>query len=133
MKIFAIIVLYSGFSMYVQEEKPTELTKDQSAMMALVKATQNPVVAMNSVPLQFNWYSGGDLGAETLSITYLQPVLPMAISDYWNVVYRTIVPIISIPVQDGKRFKGIAHIQEQIFFCLSNPNKIIWGVGPINT
>jgi hypothetical protein len=117
--------------LFAQEEKPAAPTANQEAMMALVKAPQNPVADLNSVSLQFNWYSGGGLGAETMSKTKLQPVIPMAISDKWNVVSRTIVPIVSMPAQNGERSKGIVDIQEQIFFCPSNPKKIIWGVGPI--
>jgi hypothetical protein len=130
-KLTFIFVLFFGFSLFAQEEKPAAPTATQEAMLALAKASQNPVADMTSIPLQFNWYSGGGLGTETMSITNLQPVIPMPISDKWNVVSRTIVPIVSMPSAGGERSKGIADIQEQIFFSPSQPKKLIWGFGPI--
>lgn len=129
--LITVIVLLFGFSLNAQEEKPVAPTEAQEAMMALAKASQNPVADMTSFPLQFNWYSGGGLGNETLSITNFQPVIPMPISDNWNIVSRTIVPIVSLPGTDGDRSKGIADIQEQIYFAPTKTKNVIWGFGPV--
>jgi len=47
----------------------------------LAKAAQNPVANMNSVPIQFNWTTGGGLGDETQSVVNVQPVLPLQIDE----------------------------------------------------
>lgn len=123
-------MLLTSFSLLAQETKP-EPTTAQQQTMALAKASQNPVADMSSIPLQFNWTSGGGLGSETLSVTNIQPVLPLPLNDTWNVISRTIVPVMNIPAPDGERLKGIGDIQEQIFFSPIKPQKLIWGAGPI--
>lgn len=123
-------MLISSF-IYAQEEKPAAPIAGQEAMLALAKASQNPVADMNTIPVQFNWYSGGGLGAETLSVTNIQPVLPLPISANWNLVSRTIVPVVSLPTGGGERSKGIADIQEEVYLSPTKPGKLIWGVGPV--
>jgi len=103
----------------------------QEEMLALAKASQNPVADMNTIPVQFNWYTGGAFGNQTYSQTLIQPVLPLPISKNWNVVSRTIVPVLSLPQPGSERLKGIGDIQEQLFFSQTKSQKVIWGVGPI--
>lgn len=129
-------ILFLSGTLFAQEAKPNAETKPeptaaQEQMMALAKASQNPVADMNTIPLQFNWISGGGLGAETLSQTLIQPVLPLPINENWNIISRTIVPVMNIPAGDGERLKGIADIQEQIYFSPSKPKSLIWAVGPV--
>ncbi|WP_264563752.1 hypothetical protein [Flavobacterium sp. N3904] len=126
--LFAIV--FGGTTLFAQEEKPTP-TVAQQEMMALAKASQNPVADMNTIPVQFNWISGGGLGKETLSQTLIQPVLPLPLTENWNIVSRTIVPVMNIPAAGGERLHGIGDIQEQIYFSPSKPKSLIWAVGPV--
>lgn len=122
--IFTIAIFYSVFSGFSQSEA-------EKQMLELAKASQNPVANMNSVPFQFNFYTGGGLGDQTMSQTLIQPVLPLALSKNWNIVSRTIVPVVSSPLPNGERAKGIGDIQEQIFFSNTNKHKVITGFGPV--
>lgn len=115
----------------IAQETNEATTKAHEAMMALAKASQNPVADMNTIPIQFNWYTGGGLGDQSFSQTLIQPVLPLPLNKNWNIVSRTIVPIMNIPNADSTRLKGIADIQEQIFLSPSHTKKIIWGFGPV--
>lgn len=96
----------------------------------LAKQTQNPVADLISVPFQFNFNSGGDLGDGTFFNLNFQPVIPFKLNDNWNMIARTIVPVVSIPGPEGTRFSGIGDIQEQLFISPSKTGKLIWGVGP---
>ena len=62
----------------------------------LAKTLSNPVADLISVPFQFGYDArighGDDGGRATLNV---QPVIPFAISPTWNVISRTILPIIS--------------------------------------
>lgn len=59
----------------------------------LAKKLSNPVASLISVPLQFNYDEGyGPKDAERLTLN-IQPVIPFSISDEWNLIIRTIVPI----------------------------------------
>jgi len=98
----------------------------------LAKATQNPVADLVSVPLQFNWFSGGDItDGRTLSVLNVQPVFPLPINDKWSLIARTIVPIMNVPLANDERSTGIGDIQGQFFFAPTKSSGLIWGVGPV--
>ncbi len=129
-----LIICFLVLSTPLLAQEPKEIPaagSPQAELLALAKASQNPVADMNTVPFQFNWFSGGGLGNQTLSQTLIQPVLPLPINKDFNVVSRTIVPITSFSDQYGNKYKGIADIQEQIYFSPSHPGGLIWAFGPV--
>jgi len=97
----------------------------------LAKASQNPVADLTSFPLQFNFNSGGALRSRTSLLLNVQPVMPLPLDKKWLVVARTVVPYVNIPMPSGPRQTGIADIQEQLYFTLREPSKVVWGLGPI--
>jgi hypothetical protein len=58
----------------------------------LARKSLNPVAEVTIVPLQISWDFG--IGAESaLRYTaYIQPVIPISLSEDWNAITRTIVP-----------------------------------------
>lgn len=100
----------------------------------LAKKLQNPVAAMISVPFQFNYDHGLGSGHAGSRLTLnIQPVVPFALDNGWNMVTRTITPIIwqnKLTAESGSQF-GLGDIAESIFFSPIEPSKTIWGVGPI--
>lgn len=133
LKVGTAFILSSPGSLFAQEKEPSKEPPPGSPaaeMLNLAKASQNPVADMNTVPIQFNWYTGGAFGNQTMSQTLIQPVLPFPINKDWNVVSRTVVPVVSLPTPDGK-LSGIADIQEQLYFSPKNSKGLIWGFGPI--
>src|SRR6478672_8877236 len=82
---------------------------------ALAKQTQNPVGDLISVPLQFNFNTGGDLKDATLFNLNVQPVIPFKVTSDWNVIARTIVPIDSVPGAGDVSFSGVGDIQLQLY------------------
>ncbi len=99
----------------------------------LAKAAQNPVANLISLPFQNNTnfdYGPRDKTQNTLNI---QPVWPFEITENWNLITRTIVPIVSqpglSPSQD--RVTGLGDITFTGFLSPSEPGKVIWGAGPI--
>jgi len=105
--------------------------EQEARATALAKAAQNPVADMNSIPVQFNWTTGGGLGDETQSVVNVQPVLPLQINEKWNLVSRTVVPFVSLPAGGIDRVTGIADIQEQIYLTPTKSKGAVWGFGPI--
>ncbi len=96
----------------------------------LAKQTQNPVANLTAVPLQFNFNTGGDLEDTTLLNLNFQPVVPFKVTENWNLIARTIIPINSFPGPEGTRFSGVGDIQEQLFFTPAGSGGTTWGVGP---
>jgi len=101
----------------------------------LARIAQNPVVAMVSVPLQNNTnFNTGPLSG-TQNVLNIQPVIPVTINQDWNLITRTIVPLIwqpeFVPGQ-GSSF-GLGDIQLSGMVSPAEPGAggLIWGLGAI--
>lgn len=101
---------------------------------ALAKALSNPIADLISVPFQLNYDSGYGAGGDgerwTLNV---QPVIPVSISEDWNLISRTIVPLIEQrDVIDSGSQSGLGDVVQSLFFSPKEPTARgwIWGVGP---
>jgi hypothetical protein len=110
----------------------------QKTAADLAKAAQNPIANMISVPLQsnFNFYNIDKHGYERDTMGYVlnvQPVIPLKINDDWNLITRTVIPIINQPqLMPGMgSHAGLGDIQFTSFLSPSKSGKITWGVGPV--
>src|SRR5882724_6316037 len=63
----------------------------------LAKLAQNPVGNLISVPFQYN--ANLNFGPEkgTQSILNIQPVVPITVNENWNIITRTILPVVWQP------------------------------------
>ncbi len=97
----------------------------------LAKAAQNPVASMISLPLQNN--TSFNLGPDdrTQNVLNIQPVIPVSLNDDWNLITRTIIPVVSQPVPGGERSNGIGDTLFTAFLSPAKPGKVIWGLGPV--
>jgi hypothetical protein len=105
-----------------------EMTKEE-----LAKLAQNPVGNLISVPFQNN--ANLNFGPEkgTQNVLNIQPVIPIEVSKDWNIITRTIVPLIWMPSlspEIGAK-SGIGDIVFSALLSPANPGKWIWGAGPI--
>ena len=102
----------------------------------LAKKLSNPIASLISVPLQLNYDTNmgrGDDGSRLL--LNVQPVIPIEINDDWNLISRTILPVISqddIFAGAGSQF-GLGDVVQSAFFSPSQPTESgwIWGAGPV--
>jgi opacity protein-like surface antigen len=101
---------------------------------ALAKASQNPIANMISLPFQNNTNFNAGPFNRTQDILNIQPVIPMPLNSDWNVISRTIVPLMSqpSPIFDSST-NGIGDITQSLFFSPAHPGPLIWGVGPVYT
>jgi hypothetical protein len=100
----------------------------------LAKAAQNPVADLISLPFQNNTNFGYGSDDEIQNVLNIQPVVPFHLSENWNLITRTIAPLIYQPeVVEGTGDEfGLGDINLTAFFSPKSPTKgIIWGVGPI--
>ena len=100
----------------------------------LAKKLNNPVANLISVPIQNNWDFG--IGpADAMKYTAnIQPVIPISISEDWNVIVRTILPVIyAESPTGGSSTSGLGDTTQSFFFSPKQPTKDgwIWGAGPV--
>ncbi|WP_043518494.1 hypothetical protein [Achromobacter arsenitoxydans] len=101
----------------------------------LAKQLNNPVASLISVPFQYNYdHSIGDYDGRRSTLN-VQPVIPFSLSKDWNLISRTIVPLISQHDvgQSGSSEHGVGDIVQSIFLSPVEPGAggTIWGVGPV--
>ncbi len=99
----------------------------------LARKVQNPVADLISIPLQNNFNFGAGPGDDLQYVLNIQPVIPVHLSDEWNLITRTIIPVISQPgFSPGQdRVDGIGDIQFTAFLSPAKSEGWIWGAGPI--
>ena len=99
----------------------------------LAKIAQNPVGNLISVPFQENLNLNAGPYDKNLNVLNIQPVIPFDISEDWNIITRTILPIISQPAYapGQTRTNGLGDVQFTAFLSPAKPGAWIWGVGTI--
>jgi hypothetical protein len=108
----------------------------------IAKATQNPLTAMYSIPIQNNTYFNAGPLEETKNVANFQPVIPIDFNDDWTLVTRTIMPLTYLPsgmtkrpyigIDDDSQF-GLGDTTFTAFFTPKNPGDSgwLWGAGPV--
>ena len=99
----------------------------------LAKLAQNPVGNLISVPFQNNTNLNYGPEEKTQNILNIQPVIPVSINEDWNVITRTILPVIWQPelAPNVGSQQGIGDTVFTAFLSPANPGHWIWGVGPV--
>nr|WP_281720710.1 hypothetical protein [Nitrosomonas nitrosa] len=100
----------------------------------LAKKLQNPVADLISVPLQnsFDFRVGPAHDGFRWTLNF-QPVVPISLNPDWNVISRTILPVVyqsDIFPHSGTQF-GLGDTLQSFFFSPAKPGAFIWGVGPV--
>jgi hypothetical protein len=103
---------------------------------ALAQTLTNPVANLISVPFQNNIDFGlGPDGEGTRYFVNVQPVVPLSINSRWNLISRTILPIISQRnvTGPGTSQSGLGDTVQSFFFSPKAPTAsgIVWGAGPV--
>ena len=143
-KIFLMIL---GINQLIYASQSESMIDSANASMPLVKRTSNgdmakelanPVSPLISLPFQFNYendfkgISGNESNKWTLNI---QPVIPFELNDEWNLISRTIMPVIrtdNLPVGSGIT-GGLGDIVQSLFLSPKavTENGWVWGAGAV--
>jgi hypothetical protein len=108
---------------------------DQESQEAeLAKKLQNPVANLISVPIQNNWDFGIGPAQAMKYTANIQPVVPVSISQDWNLIIRTILPVIyaEAPAKGLDYHSGLGDTTQSFFLSPKEPvGGWILGAGPV--
>ncbi len=114
------------------DQAPATAESEAERTAALAKAAQNPVADMISFPMQNNTNFGiGPYGRDQ-DVLNFQPVIPLHLTKKWNLITRTILPVVwqPNPSQPSQGWYGLGDLNPSLFFSPAKSGKLIWGVGP---
>lgn len=100
-------------------------TQQKQNVDDLARAVQNSIANLISLPFQNN--TSFEFGTEekTQNVLNIQPVVPVSLNEDWNLITRTILPVVSqpelLPGQD--RENGLGNTLITGFFSPSAPAK----------
>jgi hypothetical protein len=99
----------------------------------LAKLVQNPVGNLISIPFQYNGNLNFGPEKGTQNVLNIQPVIPISVNNDWNIITRTILPVVWLPplAPGDSRTSGISDLQFNAFLSPAQPGQWIWGIGAI--
>ena len=131
-EIFVLLMVV--FLLAALSSQAAEPVTQQTSTEDLVKQAQNPIAHLISVPLQNNWYFGAGKKSGTIYVGNVEPVIPIKLNDDWNLITRTIMPIINVPslFSGTGGATGLGDINPQFYFSTQS-GELLWGAGPLFT
>ena len=99
----------------------------------LAKKLSNPVASLISFPMQSNFDFKMGTGSGWRYTLNVQPVIPFKLSDKWNLISRTILPIIHQGNVTGPNSSqnGLGDTVQSFFFSPNKREPFVWAVGPV--
>ena len=109
---------------------------DEAGDGSLAMQLSNPVAALISVPMQFNYDQDiGPMDDGDRWLLNVQPVVPFNLNDEWNLISRTILPVVrqSEIFPGAGTQTGVGDVVQSVFFSPKAPTASgwIWGAGPV--
>jgi len=123
LRVIAALAALQSVAAWAQDARTTQ---------ELARLAKNPFAGTISVPLLYDVNFGGGLGSKTQQVLTGQPVIPVDLNAEWELLTRTIVPLISLPALEGSSAAhGLGDIQFSAYLSPARVSRLDWGVGPV--
>src|SRR5215471_10880611 len=132
----ALMLLFLLTALSTQAAEPQKTSPQEASEEQLVKQTQNPVADLISVPFQNNFnFEAGPKHNHQIYLLNIQPVIPIHITEDWNLISRIIQPVINLPslAPGVGSATGLGDMNPTFFLSPAKPGELIWGAGPTFT
>ena len=99
----------------------------------IAKQAQNPIARLISVPFENDFNPQTGPNKEDSYVLQMKPVVPFSLSKDWNLITRTIIPVIQTPEPASgiNGASGLGDISLSLFLSPAKVGPVIWGAGPI--
>lgn len=127
--VFCAII---SFALAGVSQEQAGASVDEAADLA--KKLANPIASLISMPFQYNFdHNMGPADKGSKSLLNIQPVIPFSIGKDWNVISRTILPLVETRDMPYGSESGLGDVLQSFFFSPKAPtaNGVIWGAGPV--
>ena len=130
-----VVVIFASLALLSANADEPETDPETKSAEELAKETQNPLAKLISVPFQNNFNFGFGPNDVTQWVLNVQPVIPISLTKDWNLITRTIMPIINqpSPAPGIPSAFGLGDINPSLYLSPANAGKLVWGLGPALT
>lgn len=136
LKIWTLCVLLFFLAGFLTASHAEVVDTDKAGNAEIANELTNPLADLMIIPIQMNYDK--DIGSQDEGWKFqmnIMPVIPIHLNDDWNLITRTILPVIyqeDVIAGSGSDF-GIGDITQSFLLSPKEPGEsgFLWGVGPV--